>query len=272
VILSHGSGGSDLGHRDTAIALAEAGFIAAAPLHPRNSLGDMGDDQRIVLDGRPRQLSAVIDALLAQQTWSSRIDARKIAAFGFSAGGYAVLVALGAEPEFSRILDHCERYAEEDPYCRIFNGVGAEERAARARAYAEPVQRTRDGRLCAAVIADPFTAPFSDATLKALPSARLLFFRPEAENMLKAEFHVSRVVRLLKQRDDFPDPQEVLLPGAHHLSFLAVVPESVGENLAGPEGFDRAAFHEEMNRRAVLHDEMNCRIVAFFNSAFSELR
>ncbi len=270
VILSHGSGGSDLGHRDTAIALAKAGFIAAAPLHPRNNFrDDIGDDQRIVLDGRPRQLSAVIDALLAQPAWSSRIDSERIAAFGVSAGGYAVLAALGAEPEFSRILDHCERHAEEDPYCRIINGVGAEARAARARAYAEPAQRCHDGRLCAAVIADPFTAPFSDATLKALPPARLLFFRPEVENMLKAEFHVSRVVRLLKQRDDFPDPLDILLPKAHHLSFVAPVPESVGESLAGPEPFGRAAFHEEMTRRTALHEEMNRRIVTFFKQAFS---
>ncbi len=66
VILSHGSGGSELAHRAAVIALAEAGFIAAAPLHPRNNFrDDIGDDQRIVLDGRPRQLSAVIDALLA---------------------------------------------------------------------------------------------------------------------------------------------------------------------------------------------------------------
>ena len=30
-------GGSDLGHRDTAIALARAGYVAAALLHPRNN-------------------------------------------------------------------------------------------------------------------------------------------------------------------------------------------------------------------------------------------
>ena len=118
------------------------------------------------------------------------------------------------------------------------------------------------------MIADPFTAPFSDATLKALPPARLLFFRPEAENMLKAEFHVSRVVRLLKQRDDFPDPLDILLPEAHHLSFVAPVPESVGQSLAGPEPFDRAGFHEEMNHRATLHEEMNRHIVTFFREAF----
>ncbi len=262
VIVSHGSGGSDLVHFDIAVALAKAGFIAAAPLHPRNNFfDDIGDDQRIVLDGRPLQLSAVIDALLAQGAWSSRIDSKKIAAFGFSAGGYTVLAALGAEPEYSRTLDHCERHAEEDPYCRIINGAG---RAARARAYADPAQRAFDGRLCAAVIADPFTAPFSDATLEALPPAKLLFFRPEVENKLKAEFHVSRVVRLLKQRDDFPDPQEIVVPKAVHYSFIAPIPEVVAQSIpeiaSDPEGFDRAAFH----------DVMNSTIVTFFKQALSD--
>ena len=271
VVLSHGSGGSDLAHRDTAIALAKAGFIAAAPLHPRNNFrDDIGDDQRIVLDGRPRQLSAVIDALLARQAWSSRIDSKKIAAFGFSAGGYTVLAALGAEPEYPRTLEHCERHAEDDPYCSIINALDGEKRAARARAYAEPAQRSHDGRLRAAVIADPFAAPFSDATLKALPPAKLLFFRPEVENVLKAEFHVSRVVRLLKQRDDFPDPQDILVPKAGHFSFIAPFPESVGRSLFGPRHFDRAAFHEEMNRRAAIHDVMNSTIVTFFKQALSE--
>ena len=271
VILSHGSGGFDLGHRDTAIALARAGFIAAAPLHPRNNfLDDIGDDRRIVLDGRPRQLSAVIDALLAQQAWSRRIDSNKIAAFGFSAGGYTVLAALGAVPEFSRILDHCERHAGEDPYCSIVGLSDAAARKARALEYAGPPQSFHDRRLCAAVIADPFAAPFSDATLKALPPAKLLFFRPEVENVLKAEFHVSRVVRLLKQRDDFPDPQEIVVPKANHYSFIAPLPESVGQSLAGPAGFDRADFHQEMKRRAALHEEINRTIVTFFKQSLSD--
>ena len=55
---------------------------------------------------------------------------------------------------------------------------------------------------------------------------------------------------------------------AHHFSFVAPIPESVGKSLAGPEGFDRAAFHEEMNHRAALHEEMNSTIVTFFREAF----
>ncbi len=262
VILSHGSGGSDLGHWDTAIALAKAGFIAAAPLHPRNNFRDnIHDDQCIVLDGRPLQLSAIIDALLAQEAWSSRIDSKKIAAFGFSAGGYTVLAALGAEREYSRTLDHCERHAEEDPYCRIINVPG---RAARVKSYAGPAQRAFDGRLCAAVIADPLTTPFSDAALEALPPAKLLFFRPEVEHVLKAKFHVSRVVRLLKQRDDFPDPQEIVVLKANHYSFIAPFPEVVAQSIpeiaSDPEGFDRVAFH----------DVMNSTIVTFFKQALSD--
>jgi len=265
VILSHGSGGSDMGHRDTAIALAETGFIAAAPLHPRNNFrDDIGDDQRIVLDGRPRQFSAAIDALLEEPAWSDRIDSETIAAFGHSAGGYTVLAALGAEPEFSRILDHCERHAEEDPYCRIVGLSDVAARKARAMDYAGPPQSYYDGRLCAAVIADPFAAPFSDATLKALPPAKLLFFRPEVDNKLKAEFHVSRVVRLLKQRDDFPDPQEIVVPKANHYSFIVPLPEvvarSIPEIASNPEGFDRAAFH----------DVMNSTIVTFFKQTLAD--
>ena len=40
VVLSHGSVGSDLGRRNLGIALARAGLIAAAPLHPRDNYRD----------------------------------------------------------------------------------------------------------------------------------------------------------------------------------------------------------------------------------------
>jgi hypothetical protein len=60
------------------------------------------------------------------------------------------------------------------------------------------------------------------------------------------------------------------VPKANHYSFIAPLPESVGKSLAGPEGFDPAAFHEEMTRRAALHEEMNRTIVMFFKQAFSD--
>ena len=253
VLLSHGSGGTDLVHRDTAIALARAGFLAAAPLHPRNNVyHDVHDDRRVVLDGRPRQLSAVIDALLAHPTWSRRIDARKIAAFGFSAGGYTVLAALGAARNYGRTLEHCARHGREDPYCRVIDGPG---RARRVKAYGKPVQPFRDPRICAAVLADPFTAPFSDAALERLAPVHLLVYRPEMENRLGAAFHAGRLVRLLRRRDDFPQPREIVVPDANHYSFIASLPEAVARRhpriAYDHPGFDRAAFHDTMNNEIV---------------------
>ena len=69
-------------------------------------------------------------------------------------------------------------------------------------------------------------------------------------------------VRLLKQRDDFPDPQEIVVPNANHPSFLAPVTEVAAQSFpeiwSDPEGFDRAAFH----------DVINNTIVTFFREAF----
>src|SRR4051794_7309591 len=35
IVISHGSGGDTLAHRDLAMALASAGYVVAAPMHPR---------------------------------------------------------------------------------------------------------------------------------------------------------------------------------------------------------------------------------------------
>ena len=264
VVLSHGTGGSDLGHRDTAVALAKAGFIAAAPLHPRDNFRDASDPpQRVVLEGRPRQFSAIIDALLKHPKWSTRIDVEKIGAFGFSLGGYTVLAVLGAQPKLSEIINHCGHHFNDDPFCKIVGLLDEAVRKARAKEYAGPPQGFHDERVCTAVIADPFAVLFSDATLKTIPPVRLLFYRPENETVLNARFHVSRVIRQLKQRGDFPDPQEIVVPKANHYSFLAPFPEVVAQSLpeiaSDPEGFDRAAFH----------DVMNSTIVTFFKQTLS---
>ncbi len=173
------------------------------------------------------------------------------------------MALLGAQPKLSKIIDHCGNNFDNDPFCKL----GLMDEAARkawAKEYAGPPLRFHDERVCAAVIADPFAVVFSDATLKILPPAKLLFFRPEVEDVLKAEFHISRVVRQLKQRVDFPDPQDILVPNAGHFSFLAPIPESIAQSIpefaSDAEGFDRAAFHIEMNRT----------IVTFFKQALSE--
>ena len=105
IVMSHGSGGSFAGHLDTASELARAGFVVAALTHP----GDNWRDRSSVTDvsRRPEALSTLVSFML--DDWRSRkqIDAKRIGAFGFSAGGFTVIAAAGGQPDLSRFASHC---------------------------------------------------------------------------------------------------------------------------------------------------------------------
>ena len=105
IVISHGNGGDFRSHEATARALAQAGFVVAALTHT----GDNWRDQSRATDvaQRPRQLRVLIDYLLSDWTGRTAIDADRIGAFGFSAGGFTVLTAAGGEPDLGRIGDHC---------------------------------------------------------------------------------------------------------------------------------------------------------------------
>src|SRR5580658_10039483 len=108
VVISHGHGGSYAGHVDTAVALAEAGFVAAALTHP----GDNYKDESLATQiwERPRQLKVLTDYMV--DVWPQRadLDPNHIGAFGFSAGGFTVLVEAGGAPDLSKIEGHCKAH------------------------------------------------------------------------------------------------------------------------------------------------------------------
>ena len=110
ILLSHGIGGSELGHSALAQTLARHGYLVAAMRHP----GDNWQDQTLIqnsperyFDERPRQASRVIDAILADPAWKGRITADsqgpRVGALGHSAGGYTVLALAGGQPDLTRL-------------------------------------------------------------------------------------------------------------------------------------------------------------------------
>ena len=116
IVLSHGTGGSELGHSSLAEALARHGYLVAALRHP----GDNWQDRSMLLDRpteyfseRPRQVTRLIDALLRDPSWSERIarDDRgpKVGVLGHSAGGYTVLALVGGQADLSRIARRIAR-------------------------------------------------------------------------------------------------------------------------------------------------------------------
>lgn len=105
--MSHGNGGSLLSRFDTAIALADAGFVVVAVTHTGDNYADQSRNLNVM--GRSRHISRSIDHLLL--TWDARetIDPVRIGIFGMSSGGFTALTSIGAiaddsEPEMDRVL------------------------------------------------------------------------------------------------------------------------------------------------------------------------
>ena len=242
VVFSHGNGGTLEGHFDTALALAEAGFVVAAPMHT----GDNYRDQSRATDigGRVRSLSAVIDWV--ERDWvAGGVDPARVGAFGFSAGGLTVLIAAGARPDLALIGPHC---AAHPGYfdCRL---VAARHTTLPVEGGPQPVFAA-DPRVRAIVVAAPalgFTLAKGGARDVRVP---VQLWRADADAVLPAPDYADAVRAALPVAPEFHG-----VPGAGHFDFLApcsaalarVVPPICVENA----GFDRVGFHALLDRAVV---------------------
>ncbi|MDR3712425.1 MAG: hypothetical protein P4L51_06390 [Puia sp.] len=100
ILISHGSRGNALRMSWLAEYLASKGFIAVAVSHngtdeeERNTDG-MGLSDFCIWE-RPRDLSAVLDKMLKDPSFSDKIDTGRIAVAGFSLGGATAIWVAGA--------------------------------------------------------------------------------------------------------------------------------------------------------------------------------
>ena len=251
IILSHGTGGSDLGHRDIARTLARHGFIAVAALHPRDNFRDRSAlGHRIVWEGRPRQVIALIDHFLSTTPWANKIDPNRIGVFGFSLGGYTMLSVLGGEHDPRVLVRHCT-VNHNDPLCNNFGELTKKMREIAEVEYQTPVESFADSRIRAAVLVDPMTGVFEDDTLATLLDVPISIYMPEVENELLGALHGERIARVLsKTNRDYPADMKVI-SGAHHFSFISPFPASIAleiPHIANDNpGFNRTAFHQQFS-------------------------
>jgi predicted dienelactone hydrolase len=242
IVISHGTGGNDSNHIDTARALADAGFVVVAPTHTGDNYRDMSRQLRIW--DRPRQLHLVLDYMLRDWPDHARIDPRRIGAFGFSAGGFTVLVAAGGVPDMSRIPAHCHDHPQ-DWTCQM---IAAHHQAGSAGPPA-PVW-VHDPRIRAAIVAAPalgYTFGKTGLTGVHIP---IQLWRAENDHILPQPFYAQAVA------DDLPvKPDYHVVLGADHLDFLvpctAALAKVAPMICMSPPGFDRVAFHAAFNRAVV---------------------
>lgn len=246
VVISHGTGGSFTNHADTALALAQAGFVAAALTHT----GDNLHDQSRALDmaNRPRQLSVLIGAALAH--WpAGTLAPTRVGAFGFSSGGFTVLAAAGGNPDFSRIAPHCAAHPAFFD-CRL---MAQHQPANQARAPNAFPTFPHDPRIRAIVAAAPALGfSFSADGLKNVTQPVQLW-RAADDHTLPAPFYADAVAAALPHVPEFH-----VVAHADHMDFLAPCSAALAQVApaicTSEPGFDRVAFHQNFN----------AHIVAFF--------
>lgn len=111
VVMSHGDGGSWRNLSWLAGDLARQGYIVAAPDHPGTTAFNRSADQARRLWERPRDLSRVIDALMADPNIAGEVDAQGIAAIGYSLGGWTVTALAGAKFDTQQFEKSCQDYS-----------------------------------------------------------------------------------------------------------------------------------------------------------------
>ena len=245
IVLSHGYGGSFLGHHDTAEALANAGFVVAAINHSSDNYRLRGgpSDSITALATRTTDIRRLIDYMLHQWPSHDHLAAGQVGFFGFSRGGYTGLVLAGARPDFEQLpalpSSPCAT-APDGPACA---GMRQKFRELLALPLA------RDARIKAAVIADPFSVVFSVDSLKNVTVPIQLWASEYGGDGVTPD-GVAAVRRSLPVPPDWHAAQN-----AAHFGFLA--PCSPAQLVANTEicrdghGFDRVAFHADFNAKVL---------------------
>lgn len=237
IVISHGRGGTFVGHQDTAVHLAEAGFVVAALNHPGDTSGDMSRSADLAaFIARPADVKRLIDFMLGASPLAPAIDARRIGFFGFSRGGYTGLVLIGANPDWALAATLCQQST-----ARMCEQV-------RAKEYPDG-GLTHDPRIKAAVIADPLAIFLSTASIATI-TIPVQLWASEGGGDGVDEHSVATVDKNLRSAHSYQ-----VVPKAGHFAFLAPCPAALVEELPmlcrdAPD-FDRAAFHQKLNEEVV---------------------
>jgi predicted dienelactone hydrolase len=254
VVISHGNGGGSASHADLALALANAGYVVVAPMHS----GDNYADQSAVgsatwLSGRTKELHATIDYMLKSWEGHDRIDPERIGAYGFSAGGFTVLTAAGAQPDLSIIANHCVESPE--IVCDLLRSVNSPYLNADTPTMGDAF--LPDLRIKAAVVA----APGLGFTLvpNGLDNVQVPIQLWSAEDDINVPYATNtKLVReALGSWVEFHS-----VPGAGHFSFL-----SPCSFLAPPA----ICSDEDQFDRKIFHTNMNTSIITFFKEKMKQL-
>ena len=251
ILISHGYGGWYAGHADTAAALADAGFIVAAPSHSGNTWSDMSSSiDQWALD-RPQQMSRVLDHVLQHTELKAHVDPEKVGVYGFSAGGYTALGLIGGTPD----LDYADQYCTDNPQEFVCT-EGMIDEMRKANMHKLPNEAWgADSRIKAASVSAPGLGfSYTRASL-ATVKADVQLWSGELDESVPTKTNAALLATRLPQT-----PETHWVEKANHFAFMTVAcrdafkqddPEEYQIVCGDADGFDRFDFHTDMHEQMV---------------------
>ena len=178
ILLSHGTGGTAQTLAWFATALAAHGYIVVGVNHPGNNAMEPYTVQGFTLWWeRAKDLSTVLDDILADPDFGPHVDRRRIGGAGFSLGGYTMIELAGGKTSREHYANAC-RASPDQVSCKPppeFPDLIAKSNAlaatdpAYAKALREDGASYRDSRIRAVFTMAPALGPaFAPASLKTI--------------------------------------------------------------------------------------------------------
>ncbi|MCZ4282525.1 dienelactone hydrolase family protein [Kiloniella laminariae] len=259
VLMSHGYGGWMAGHADTALTLAQSGYVVVAPTHTGNNYEDESYPPSRWMQDRPRHIRLALDYILS--SWESReiIDPGKVGIFGFSAGGYTALVSSGAIPDIKTMLSYCADSPEELA-CTL--GLKEDPKIAElAELFVE--NWGHDSRISAAVVVAPGLGfAFNKQALKQITIPVQLWAAANDKNV-PYKSNTAIVRQSLPQEPDYHQVEN-----AGHFAFLPPCnPRLKGAN---PEVWNMVCVDDPSFDRTMFHLIFNQKVLDFFNKSLGK--
>ncbi|PIL21428.1 hypothetical protein P775_04515 [Puniceibacterium antarcticum] len=249
-VLSHGYSGMWRNQAWLAERLASAGYIVASLNHPGTTYGDMDPLWASEPSNRPKQLSRVLDALLADKSLAPQIDRNRISVIGHSLGGSTALMLAGGAFSTARLLEACGDSTDK-MVCTVYRKDGAEADA--------PLATTRDSRIIAAVLLDmEGIRGFTPESLNSLPIPVLALAAGIEDPALPLGWESrEQGARLPTATSRYAE-----IIGATHFSFMSACKPGA-EDLLGEDAY---VCRGETAPRVELHAEIANTIIRFLNA------
>ena len=259
VLISHGAGGNAGQFGWIAAALADAGFVVVLPNHPGTTSANASAHAAVRVWERPADITAVIDHIVAQSQDYPYIDTNRIAALGFSAGGYTAMAVSGARVDAAALQGFCDHGDHGMSDCAFLARGGVD---LHALDLSPAAQDLRDARIKVAVVIDPgIVETLTPNSLSNIDFPMLIVNLGDA-GTIPAGVDASVVAKLILKA------QYKRLDDATHFSFLAQCKPKGAKILENEGEVDLLCDDAGGRGRGAIHTELKDLIVAYLSAQF----